>query len=95
MPTGASSNTTARDGGIPTFFAATRKTSGSGLPRVMSSSEAIAAKRPSSPHSAIVSSRFGKTALEPIASRAPAPVSPSRTSRTPSISVIFPFASVL
>ena len=54
MPTGASSKTTDRAGATPALAAATRKTCGSGLPRVMSSSDAIAANRPSSPHSATV-----------------------------------------
>ena len=51
MPTGASSKTTDRRGSTPALAAATRKTCGSGLPRVMSSSDAIAANRPSRPHS--------------------------------------------
>ena len=62
MPTGASSKTTERTGSTPAFVAATRKTCGSGLPRVMSSSEAIAANRPSRPHSATVSSRLARDA---------------------------------
>ena len=93
MPTGASSKTTERDGSTPAFAAATRKTCGSGLPRVMSSSDAIAANRPSSPHSVTVRSRFGRTPLEPIASLTPRAVSASSTSRTPSIRTIFPRAT--
>ena len=49
----------------PALAAATRKTSGSGLPRVMSSSEAIAANRPSRPHS-----RNGQLEVRPHAARA-------------------------
>src|SRR4051795_9952773 len=69
MPTGASSKTTARDGDTPAFSAATRKISGSGLPRAMSSSEAIAANRPDRPHDSTVRSRLGRTPLD----RAPRP----------------------
>jgi hypothetical protein len=46
MPTGASSKTTERAGAAPEFAAAARKICGSGFPRVMSSSDAIAANRP-------------------------------------------------
>ena len=71
IPTVASSKTADRAGRAPDFAAAIKKTWGSGLPRVMSSSDAIAANRPSSPHSLTLSSRLARGPLEPIASRTP------------------------
>ena len=53
IPTVASSKTTDRAGRAPALAAAIRKTWGSGLPRVRSSSEAIAANRPWRPQSLI------------------------------------------
>ena len=76
--------------GPPTLAAAIRKTWGSGLPRVMSSSDAIAANRPSSPHSLTLSSRFASGPLEPIASLTPRSVSASSSSRMPSSSRMHP-----
>ena len=45
------------------------------------------------PASSTVSSRFGRTPLEPIASSTPAAVKPSSSSRTPSIRAILPRAT--
>ena len=75
---------TDHEGSTLAFVAATRKIWGSGLPRVMSSSWAIAANRPSRPHSWTVNSRLARAPLEPeSANRTPAPRSGRRAPPAP------------